>query len=63
VLSLINIQVRGVAAPNFIICLAFGYGGFVQLLAGMWYVLNLCFGDCYYSMLSDSHLTSPLPFM
>lgn len=36
VLSLINIKVRGVAAPNFIVCLAFGYGGFVQLLAGMW---------------------------
>lgn len=38
VLSLINLQTRGVAAPNFIIALAFGYGGFVQLLAGMWYV-------------------------
>lgn len=38
VLSLINLQTRGVTAPNFIICLAFGYGGLVQLLAGMWYV-------------------------
>ncbi|KFX88798.1 hypothetical protein O988_08901 [Pseudogymnoascus sp. VKM F-3808] len=36
VLSLINLQVRGVATPNFIIALAFGYGGLVQLLAGMW---------------------------
>lgn len=36
VLSLINIKVRGVAAPNFIVSLAFGYGGFVQLCAGMW---------------------------
>jgi succinate-acetate transporter protein len=35
---LINLQVRGVATPNFIIALAFGYGGLVQLLAGMWYV-------------------------
>ena len=39
VLSLINIKVRGVAAPNIIVSLAFGYGGFVQLCAGMWYVL------------------------
>lgn len=38
VLSLINLQTRGVTAPNFIIALAFGYGGLVQLLAGMWYV-------------------------
>jgi len=36
VLSLINIQNRGVLEPNIIVSLAFGYGGFVQLLAGMW---------------------------
>ncbi|ELR03525.1 hypothetical protein VC83_03401 [Pseudogymnoascus destructans] len=36
VLSLINLQTEGVTAPNFIIALAFGYGGLVQLLAGMW---------------------------
>jgi len=36
VLSLINIQVRGVAEPNIVVSLAFGYGGLVQLLAGMW---------------------------
>merc|ERR1711964_533714 len=35
VLSLINIGVRGVHEPN-IVALAFGYGGLVQLLAGMW---------------------------
>jgi hypothetical protein len=38
VLSLINIGVRGVAEPNIVVALAFGYGGLVQLLAGMWYV-------------------------
>jgi len=38
VLSLINIQVDGVKLPGIIISLAFGYGGLVQLLAGMWYV-------------------------
>lgn len=38
VLSLINIQVDGVVLPQIVIALAFGYGGLVQLLAGMWYV-------------------------
>ncbi|KAL2438748.1 Acetate permease A [Exophiala dermatitidis] len=36
VLSLINLGTRGVGVPNIIISLAFGYGGLVQLLAGMW---------------------------
>lgn len=36
VLSLINIQCREVTKPNIAVALAFGYGGFVQLLAGMW---------------------------
>jgi len=36
VLSLINIQERNVLEPSIIISLAFGYGGLVQLLAGMW---------------------------
>jgi hypothetical protein len=36
VLSLINIGVDGVVLPQIVIALAFGYGGLVQLLAGMW---------------------------
>lgn len=36
VLSLINIRNRGVIQPNIVVSLAFGYGGLVQLLAGMW---------------------------
>jgi len=36
VLSLININVRGVTEGNIVVALAFGYGGLVQLLAGMW---------------------------
>lgn len=36
VLSLINISVRDVTEPNIVVALAFGYGGLVQLLAGMW---------------------------
>ena len=38
VLSLINMRTRGVNEPNIVLALAFGYGGLVQLLAGMWYV-------------------------
>jgi len=36
VLSLVNVQARGVTEPNIVLGLAFGYGGLVQLLAGMW---------------------------
>lgn len=36
VLSLINLGTRGLTEPNIVIALAFGYGGLVQLLAGMW---------------------------
>jgi succinate-acetate transporter protein len=36
VLSLINIGTRNVSEPNIVVALAFGYGGLVQLLAGMW---------------------------
>lgn len=36
VLSLINLGARDLAAPSIVIGLAFGYGGLVQLLAGMW---------------------------
>lgn len=36
VLSLVNLQTRGVKHPNIVTGLAFGYGGLVQLLAGMW---------------------------
>lgn len=38
VLSLINWHTRDVSEPNIVVALAFGYGGLVQLLAGMWYV-------------------------
>ena len=40
VLSLINMQAKGVTAPNIVVASAFAYGGLVQLLAGMWYVCN-----------------------
>ncbi|TVY82487.1 Acetate permease A, partial [Lachnellula suecica] len=36
VLSLLNWHTRGLAEPNIVVSLAFGYGGLVQLLAGMW---------------------------
>ena len=40
VLGLINMGTRGLSAPNLVVGIAFGYGGLVQLLAGMWYVLR-----------------------
>ena len=45
VLSLCNFQTRGVLEPNIVISLSVGYGGLVQLLAGMWYVI-LFFPSC-----------------
>jgi hypothetical protein len=39
VLSLINVGTRNLTEPNIVVALAFGYGGLIQLLAGMWYVL------------------------
>jgi hypothetical protein len=36
VLSCVNLGARNVSAPNIAVPLAFGYGGLVQLLAGMW---------------------------
>ncbi|KAI1091798.1 GPR1/FUN34/yaaH family-domain-containing protein [Rostrohypoxylon terebratum] len=36
VLSLINCGARDIAKPNIALALAYGYGGLVQLLAGMW---------------------------
>ncbi|KAK9777414.1 putative Acetate permease A [Seiridium cardinale] len=36
VLSLVNVNARGATEPNVVLSLAFGYGGLVQLLAGMW---------------------------
>ncbi|KAK4452153.1 GPR1/FUN34/yaaH family-domain-containing protein [Podospora aff. communis PSN243] len=36
VLSAVNLGVRGVNVPNIAVPLALGYGGLVQLLAGMW---------------------------
>ena len=38
VLSLINVGTKGITGPSLVIAAAFGYGGLVQLLAGMWYV-------------------------
>lgn len=41
VLSLINMQTLDITEPNIVVGLAFGYGGLVQLCAGMWYVSAL----------------------
>ncbi|KAF2751732.1 GPR/FUN34 family protein-like protein [Sporormia fimetaria CBS 119925] len=36
VLSLINVGTMDITHPNLVVALAYGYGGLVQLLAGMW---------------------------
>ncbi|KAG8533036.1 uncharacterized protein KY384_001819 [Bacidia gigantensis] len=36
VLGLINMNARGLMMPNLVVGIAYGYGGLVQLLAGMW---------------------------
>lgn len=36
VLSCVNLKVLDVTAPNLVVALALGYGGLIQLLAGMW---------------------------
>ena len=41
VLSLINMQTRGLKSANLVVASALAYGGFVQLLAGMWSVFSL----------------------
>lgn len=41
VLGCLNMNVRGITTPNIIVGPALAYGGFVQLLAGMWYVVEV----------------------
>lgn len=36
ILSMFNVQARGVTTPNVVLGMALGYGGLCQLLAGMW---------------------------
>jgi hypothetical protein len=36
VLSMYNVSARGIHTPNVVLGMALGYGGLVQLLAGMW---------------------------
>jgi len=36
VLSCINLKANKVVEPNLVVALAYGYGGLIQLLAGMW---------------------------
>jgi succinate-acetate transporter protein len=44
-LSLFNVNARGITVPNAIVGMALAYGGFAQLLAGMWeFVCGNTFG-------------------
>lgn len=42
VLGLINMGTLDITSSALVVGLAFGYGGLVQLLAGMWYVFRDC---------------------
>jgi len=46
VLSMINVGAHDITEPNIVVALAFGYGGLVQLLAGMWYVTHSAKASC-----------------
>jgi len=46
VLGMINMGTRGLSAPSLVVGIAFGYGGLVQLLAGMWYVSSRSSSHC-----------------
>lgn len=43
-LSCVNLGVRGLASPAIVIAPAMAYGGFIQLLAGMW---EIAVGEWY----------------
>ena len=62
VLSLINMRTRAVAEPNLVVGLAFGYGGIVQLLAGMWYVQTRSIG-CDWAEILIKSLTGKWPWV
>jgi succinate-acetate transporter protein len=50
ILSLINVQARGVTEPNIVVGMALGCGGLAQLLAGMWeFVCGNTFGATAFS--------------
>lgn len=40
VLSAINLKTLDLTAPNLVVALAYGYGGLIQLLAGMWEMVS-----------------------
>ncbi|CAH7670943.1 GPR1/FUN34/yaaH family-domain-containing protein [Phakopsora pachyrhizi] len=49
-LSLFNVQARGITSPNLIVGMAMAYGGLIQLLAGMWeFAVGNTFGATAFS--------------
>jgi hypothetical protein len=53
VLSLINMQTRGIITPNIVVASAFGYGGLAQLLSGMWLVIPIFLPSSYPRTVSE----------
>lgn len=60
VLSCINLKVLDVTEPNLVVALAYGYGGLVQLLAGMW---EMAVGNTFGASRSPSWNMKPLAFL
>jgi len=70
ILSLINVQTRGVKTPNVVVGMALFTGGLTQLLAGMWeFPRGNTFGGtgerpflCFYVPVSSWSLCVVFPF-
>lgn len=64
-LSCVNLGVRGLSAPTIVIAPALAYGGFIQLLAGMWEIavgeFLLPCGSLVLRLCGCSVLANPLP--
>jgi len=64
VLSMINIQARGVTVPNVVVGMALMVGGLTQLLAGMWEMAaGNTFGGTIFSLFSGFWLSYGLIFI
>lgn len=64
VLSLYNVQARGITVPNVVVGMAIFYGGLAQLLAGMWeFATGNTFGATgeYFGKFSHHHFVVVQP--
>lgn len=59
-LSIINLNVRGVSLPYIVVGPSLAYGGLIQLLAGMWYVYTRRQHECSLTKTGKLQLETPL---